>query len=203
VPDTTLSGAATASRSKPRTRRSAAGPHDDRDVRLLVGFQQLASDLPLEILADVMAVRRASGGEEVRNLSSSGYDTHALAELQVRAVAYRDEPASETCRWSIEYRNCLSVDLRRATEMHSTLKKLDRAVERLQRQLGPPETFTAYLSRAAVALRITKFGFLVGERTGWHHTNEYQWTDAVGMAHRISDHVTRWRNKDLPAGQTE
>ena len=199
---TTLSRAATPSRRKPPACRSA-GTLQDPDMRLLVGFQQLASDLPLEIIADVIGVRQASGGEEVRNLSCSGYDTHPFAELQVRAVAYRDEPASETCRWSIEYRNCLSVDLRRVGEMHSTLKKVDRAVQRLQRELGPPETFTAYLARAAVALHITKFGFLGGERTGWHDTNEYQWTDAVGMAHRISDHIARWRNKDLPAGQTE
>jgi hypothetical protein len=38
-------------------------------------------------------------------------------------------------------------------------------------------------------------GFRVGESTGWHDQNEYQWTDAEGMVHRISDHLARWRAK--------
>ena len=193
--DTALSEAVTPTRSKPPAAQSA-GPHDDTDIRLLVGFHQPTPADPLEIAAEVISVRATPGGEdEVRNLTSWGYDAHPFAELQVRAVAYRDESPGETHGWSVGYRNCLSVDLERASAMQQTLRKVERALTRRRVELGPPETFTAYLARAAVALQITKFGFRIGESTGWHDQNEYQWTDAEGMVHRISDHLVRWRAK--------
>ncbi len=198
MPDTTLSEATTPTRSKPPAAQSA-GPHGDTDIRLLVGFHQHTPADPLEIAAEVISVRTTpGGGDEVRNLNSWGYDAHPFAELQVRAVAYRDEPAGDSHGWTVVYRNCLSVDLERACAMQQTLRKVEQALARRRVELGPPETFTAYLARAAVALQVTKFGFRVGERTGWHDQNEYQWTDAEGMVHRISDHLARWRAK--PAG---
>jgi hypothetical protein len=173
---------------------------EQSDVRILVSFHQLACDLPLEVHAEFVEV---CDGEEIRNLSSDGCETHALAELQVRAVAYRHEPEGATCDWQTEYRNCRSVDLRRATEMNATLKKVCGALARRERELGPPQTFTEYLARVAIALRVSRFGFLVGARSDLHRTNEYQWTDAVGMAHRISDHIAHWRSNHGPTGQTE
>jgi hypothetical protein len=167
----------------------------DPEVRLLLTFTPSEINAgTLEVIATpVMVSQDPDCREEVRNLDSGTFDSHPLAELQIRALADRDIAIGETHFWSAGYRDCFSVDLRRAAQMHKTLKDLDRALQRLESEFGPPEKFTAYLARCSVALRIASFGFHIGDSTGWHHTNTYSWTDAPGMVHRIGARLERWR----------
>lgn len=178
-------------------REPAAPPTKSRDpeVRLLLTFNPSEINSgTLEVIATPVTVSQEPGcREEVRNLDCGGFDSHPLAELQIRALADRGVELGEAHYWSVQYRDCYSVDLGRAAQMHKTLKTLDAALQRLDTKLGPPEKFTAYLARCAVALHITSFGFHVGDSTGWHDTNTYRWTDASGMVHRIGARLEQWR----------
>lgn len=167
----------------------------DPEVRLLLTFTRSSiNSATLELVASPVTVSQEPGcREEVRNLDSSGFDAHPLADLQIRALADRGVELGEAHYWSAQYRDCYSVDLRRVAQMHKTLKTLDSALQRLDTKLGPPEKFTAYLARCAVALHITSFGFHTGEMTGWHDTNAYRWTDASGMVHRVGARLEKWR----------
>jgi hypothetical protein len=132
----------------------------------------------------------------VLNLNGLGFDAHSLADLRIAALADRPSSGGESHLWSVKYRDCYAVDLARVAVMHTTLKRLDRALEKVHTELGPPETFAAYLARCAVALRIGSFGFLNGRETGSHRTNDYQWTDAAGMVYRIGEHLADWRTQN-------
>jgi hypothetical protein len=179
---------------EPATQTTSSG---DPEIRLLLAFTPSSINAgTLEVTAQPVMVSQEPGcREEVRNLDSIGYDTHPLADLQIRALADRDVSRGETHFWSVQYRECYAIDLRRVAEMHKTLKSLDRALQRLEKELGPPESFPAYLARCAVALRIASFGFQAGDSTGWHDTNEHRWTDAAGMVYRVGDRVARWRSE--------
>jgi hypothetical protein len=168
----------------------------EAELRLLVAFRPLQSTTDtIELTAEpVMVSTEADGREQVRTLLAGGFDGHPLADLKIRALADRDSAAGTTHLNSVEYRECYAVDLRRAEEIHKTLKRLGRALSRVEGDLGPPESFTAHLARCAVALRISRFGFRAGESSGWHDSNEYQWTDPAGMVWRIHDHLSRWRS---------
>jgi len=166
-------------------------------LRLLVAFTPLQSrNDTIELAAEpVMVSTDADGGEQVRNLLPDGFDGHPLADLKIRSLADHDPAAGLTYPNSVEYRESYAVDLKRAEEIHTTLKRLDRALTRVEGELGPPESYAAYLARCAVALRIGTFGFRVGESSGWHDRNAYQWTDPAGMVSRIHDHLSRWRSQ--------
>lgn len=166
-------------------------------LRLLVAFKPLQSrNDTIELTAEpVMVSTDADDREQVRNLLPDGFGGHPLADLQIRSLADHDPSAGLTYPNCVEYRECYAVDLKRAVEIQKTLKRLDRALTRVESELGPPESFTAYLARCAVALRICTFGFRVGDSSGWHDRNAYQWTDAAGMVFRIHDHLSQWRSQ--------
>ncbi len=178
---------------------AAARPTKAREpqLRLLVSFKPLQGrNDTIELAAEpVMVSTDADGREQVRNLLPDGFDGHPLADLQIRSLADHGPSAGLTYPNRAEHRECYAVDLKRAEEIHKTLKRLDRALTRVESELGPPESFTAYLARCAVALRIGTFGFRVGESSGWHDRNAYQWTDAAGMVFRIHDHLSQWRSQ--------
>jgi hypothetical protein len=167
------------------------------ELRLLVAFTPLQSrNDTIELIAEpVMVSTDANGSEQVRNLLPDGFDGHSLADLKIRSLADHDPSAGLTYPNCVEYRECYAVDLKRAVEIQKTLKRLDRALTRVEGELGPPESYAAHLARCAVALRIGTFGFRVGESRGWHDRNAYQWTDPAGMVARIHDHVARWRSR--------
>jgi hypothetical protein len=167
----------------------------DPELRLLLTFTPFETNADiLEVVASPVTVSQQAGcREKVRNLDSVGYDAHPLADLQIQALAGRNTSLGETHFWSVQYHRCFSIDLRRVATMHKTLKNLDRALQRQERRLGPPEKFTAYLARCAVALHISSFGLNTGDVTGWHDTNNYQWTGAPGMAWRVAERLSRWR----------
>jgi hypothetical protein len=174
--------------------RHAAKPLEP-ELRLLLAFTPIeGSRDTLEVIAQPVTINPGEGGKlEVRNLDTVGFNTHPLADLQIRALADRPQHDSESHLWSVQYRDCFAIDLRRVEMMHKTLKRVDRALEKVHTELGPPETFAAYLARCAVALRISTFGFRTGPDTGWHPSNEYQWMDAAGMVYRIAEHLADWR----------
>jgi hypothetical protein len=75
--------------------------------------------------------------------------------------------------WSVEYHEAFRVDERRAQTMAKTLRRIARGLERLNSELGYPESFEAYLAR------------------GWHDDNDYRWTDASGIRYRIVSDVAK------------
>jgi hypothetical protein len=178
--------------SHPQTQDSS-----EADLRLLVAFKPLQSrNDTIELTAEpVMVSSDADGREQVRTLLPGGFDGHPLADLKIRSLADHDPASSVTYPNSVEYRECYAVDLNRAEEIHTTLKRLHRALTRVEGELGPPESFTAYLARCAAALRIGTFGFRAGQSSGWHDSNAYQWTDPAGMVWRIHDHLSQWRSQ--------
>jgi hypothetical protein len=165
------------------------------EIRLLLAFTPQRDPDTLKVTAQpVRIVRDEENVERVRNLPFGGYDTHPLSDLTIHALASRDAKLGDSHFWTTEYRDCFAVNLRRAAQMHSTLKTLERAAQRMHDELGPPEMFAAYLAQTALALRVTSFGFQVGGESGSYDTNTYQWTDAAGMAHRVGEHINRWRS---------
>jgi hypothetical protein len=175
-----------------------AAKSGEGEIRLLVSFIPVESNTDaIEVAGTPVMVKEGSGGhEDVRNLDAHGFDAHPLADLQMRALAVRDTGVGEMYLQAVEYRQCFAIDLRRVEAMHKTLRRVDRALHRVQTELGPPETCAAYLARCAASLRISSFGFRAGTSTGWHDTNKYQWTDAAGMVWRVAEHLTRWRSKE-------
>jgi hypothetical protein len=169
----------------------------EAELRLLVAFTPLQSTKDtIELTAEpVMVITETDGREQVRTLLSGGFDGHPLADLQIRALADHHPAAGLTHLNSVEYRECYAVDLRRAEEIRKTLKRFDRALSRVEGELGPPESFPAYLARCAAALRINTFGFRAGQSSGWHDSNDYGWTDPAGMVWRIHDHLAKWRSE--------
>ena len=168
---------------------------DEPEIRLLLAFTPKRDPDTFEVTAQpVRIVRDDQNVERVRNLPFGGYDTHPLSDLTINALASRDAKLGDSHLWTTEYRDCFAVDLRRAAQMHSTLKTLERAAQRMHDELGPPETFAAYLARTALALRVTAFGFQVGGERGSYDANTYQWTDAAGIVHRVGKHISRWRS---------
>ena len=174
-------------------------PTDSREpeLRLLVAFAPLEGNSnSIEIIAQPVSVAAGTdGGLTVSNLSAIGFDAHPLGDLQIRALADRDGSDASSDLWSVQYHQCFAVNLRRVETMHTTLKRVHRALEKVRGELGPPETFPAYLARCGVALRINSFGFRTGTDTGWHHTNTYEWTDASGMVHEITERLADWRTQ--------
>jgi hypothetical protein len=178
-----------------RPPKAPAVKRGEPEIRLLLAFTPQRDPDTLEVSAQPVRIVRDEGNvERVRNLPFGGYDTHPLSDLMIHALASRDAKLGDSHFWTTEYRDCFAVNLRRAAQMHKTLKTLGRAAQRIHDELGAPETFAAYLARTALALRVTSFGFHLGGESGSYDANTYQWTDAAGMVHRVGDHISRWRS---------
>jgi hypothetical protein len=177
------------------TRPSEAGRRvDTSNLRLLLSFYPARHNRErLEVSAEPVRIETDEFGAHVRNLSDSGIRPHSFGGLRIRCCVIRTEQGPETYDWSACYRDCLEIDLPRATQMRATLARIDRQAERLKAEFGPPETFGAYLARAASALRLTCFGYRVGASTHSHDTNTYHWTDAAGMMAEVQHQIAVWR----------
>lgn len=77
------------------------------------------------------------GTPSVRNLTSSGWDVHPMADLSMRGHAYisRDSARRLIAIWP-EYRHMFSVDLPRARIMVDVLTKLNQFLKRKREKCG-------------------------------------------------------------------
>lgn len=76
--------------------------------------------------------------------------------LMVNSTSNRTMPSSLSYGWDVEYQ-VYSVDLRRAETMVRLLRRVNKAMDRLNDQFGYAATFGAYTLRAAKALRVKRF----------------------------------------------
>jgi hypothetical protein len=129
---------------------------------------------------------------KIRNITTDHFRPSPLADFEVRALADPEATFGATYGWSREYRGVFSVDTQRAEVMVKHLRKLDRGMEKLERELGYADSFPSYLARVASVLKIRTFGWKVAEggQRWTYDGNEYAWGDAT----RMSDWVTRQLN---------
>lgn len=157
---------------------------------------QYAGD-PLRINLSLCYLTEAG---ELRNFVSSG----SLAEdpydgLRITALADANADLGDTYGWRAEYRDIFSVDLHRAESMVKTLRKITRGMEKLNAELGYPETFASYAARVAKVLGVKKFGWKVDGRSSTYADNEYRFGDAPTFTYRLTNVLAEYRQ---PAGAT-
>lgn len=160
---------------------------DERTPALLIDGKTShlsGMDPILEIVLHPVYITSAG---EIRNYSSSGFDSEPLADLIVRA-SYDPKLTSPgtTYAWATEYKDVYSVDLRRAEGMVKTLRKVDRGLERAQMEWGHPDTFAAYAMRVAKALGIKTYGYKADGRSNFYDGNDYRWVGAADLQYRIN-----------------
>lgn len=77
--------------------------------------------------------------------------------LMVNSTSSHNMPTSPSYAWDVEFRDVWSVDLRRAEMMVRVLRRVNKAMDRLNDQFGYASTFGAYVLRAAKALGVKRF----------------------------------------------
>jgi hypothetical protein len=159
--------------------------HEDGEMCLLVASEETnmgGGDVMMNVT--LHPVRVAANGT-VRNPSSTSWPREPLADLIITAQVDRVS-AESPYGWRTEYRTPYAVDLETAKLMVGALTKVERGLTKIRAELGPPETFTAYVARVAKTLGIKRFGRTAKRGRGWSHDdNEYVWMDAEGMAYHI------------------
>lgn len=137
-------------------------------------------------------------GEEgwLRNFTDLWGD-EPLADLRISAQA--DYASEDAYGWRVEYAQPYSVDLGRAEVMVKLLRKIQRGLDRMERDLGYAESFGAYVARVGKLLGASRYGWESdnGERSWQYSDNTYRWTDAVGMGLHVSRVVSEFKAAEV------
>ena len=99
--------------------------------------------------------------------------------------------------WEVEYKDCYSVDLRRAEQMAKTLKTIETRTAKLEEKYGRPGSFGAYVARIANAISADAIVFVDGADSGWHHSNGHRICNLGDGAGRIDRIVREWIDANM------
>lgn len=164
------------------------------DVRFLVHVEDDPSIERDFFRVKAYPIRMEEG--KVRNISSLGrYDHEALADLRIEAQGHLSE--GRVYGWSVEYRDVFTVNAERAEVMAKTLRKVNRGLEKLEREQGYPANFAQYLARVAKILGIRTYGYNASPQpNGWSHDQqEYRWVDVNGIDYYIGSQINKLAEK--------
>lgn len=154
------------------------------EVRLLVSVDA-SRDMGQSLMSLVVAPVYAGEDGFLRNYTDSWGD-EPMADLRISAQA--DYVSEDAYGWRVEYAQPYSVDLRRAEMMVKTLRKVQRGLDRMERDLGYAESFGAFVARVGKVLGVSRYGWISehGEVSWQYSDNTYRWTDAAGMGLHLS-----------------
>jgi hypothetical protein len=103
------------------------------------------NDPSLKIEANVVNVE---DGTKIRNLSTSGWDRHPAAGLGTSTYAY----TTMSSHWDVEYRDTYLMRLEELEAMVKYLRKVSKALARMNDQRGYAESFAEQVMRFAQAV---------------------------------------------------
>jgi hypothetical protein len=149
--------------------------------------QDLTFDMTVVIIED----------GKIRNPGS--WDAWAkYADLHISSHCFEGDEIFN-CRYGadcLSYRDVYVVDRRRAELMASTLRGIERKLERLNDKFGRPNDFAQLLGYLAVAITNSS-GSVFGIKTsgaGWSYDdNTYRWMDVNEMRYHLRDQIRTWK----------
>jgi hypothetical protein len=92
--------------------------------------------------------------DRITNPRNSDYNGLWLQELTIHAYATVKAGERSIYGHSIGYERPFRVELREAEKMAATLRKIDKAMERLRERDGYPQDLVAFVRHAAQALKV-------------------------------------------------
>jgi hypothetical protein len=120
------------------------------------GVNQYFEARPVEVVDHPTALMpNGDPRPSIRNLISDwDREVSSLRDLSIHAWVGGDYRNRFLSSFYTTYRDVYEVDLRRAEEMESTLRKINRALVKAEARDGDPANFGQYLMRVARALGI-------------------------------------------------
>lgn len=146
--------------------------------------------------------RVVSGREiELRNPSDLDGDRliRALGDLQIRCQGNNDDRPRVLYAWDVEYRDVLSVDLRKSERMTWLLRRIRQSLERAEAKGGLPLTFGQFAGRVAHACQGQFFCMKQDNRHEGYDESDYRLLplgEGISAIDRIAD---EWQRAVEPA----
>lgn len=156
-----------------RAQRAEAGRPDD-------SYQKIADD----------TIRNAGSDDLCNGLR--------LGSLRIDSQGRDSDEPRHLYGWDYEYKDCYSVDTRRAGEMYKTLQAIEKRTAALEAKYGRPATFGAYVARIANAIGADTIVFVETPDTGWHNKNGHRLYNLGDGAGRIDGIVRTWIDAGIP-----
>jgi len=128
----------------------------------------------------------------IRNWRTEWQDRDDCYYDQLRITCQQDNRSNaQSYGWKISYNQPYSVNLAVATKMQKTLSKINRAMEKLEREYGHPESFEDYVIRVSRALKADSFVFdFNNHNNGCLDVGQYSYEREVSYAkHRIREMI--------------
>lgn len=162
----------------------ASMSHSDSiaEMRLLLNTE--TQDYGSPVLTFSVAPVRLTADGELRNITDSSFDHEPLTDLVISGQL--DYVADDVYGYRVEYRNVYSVDCKRAEMMAKQLRKIQRGLDKIEADLGYPESFAAFVARVGSVLGAKAYGWRAHRRGGMYADNVYRWTDASGFASHVA-----------------
>ena len=131
---------------------------------------------------------------KVRNLSTSGWDRHPAAQLETSTYVWRDSG----CSWDVEYRDVYTVRLDDLEAMVKYLRKVTKALDRMQHDRGYAESFAEQVTRFAEAVGAKTFIWKTDPslRVTMHDEANYRHTTADIARNHVTSLVEAFRKED-------
>jgi hypothetical protein len=140
--------------------------------------------------------------DKIRNPSDMECDQGGYCDLMIDCLGNEEHKEQGVYSWSVGYRSPYDVDLRRAEIMVKTLRAIERKMDRIKSSLGPPESFGAFVGRAAAVIGAQRFVFLRGKSRGWSYDDSKHSIQEVEIGiFKVNEMILIWR--DPPKAEPE
>ena len=134
--------------------------------------------------------------ERITNPSSSYGELVNGLDLDSLLVNSQGEDAKGTSRslygWAVEYRDIFSVDARRAKNMHTTLRAIEKRMEAIYAKHGNAATFGQYVARVAHAIGATKFVFPIDKSVRFYDDARHRIANIADGIYSVDRIVAEW-----------
>jgi hypothetical protein len=161
------------------------------DLRIVVNAKRSDAD-SIRFVGRVtyMADRDENRDGGLRNPLGFDSDDTLVALADLAITAYHNEDFGGWYGWAVEYHDAHSIDLRRAELMTKQLRKLNKAMAKLDEQFGTASDFPTYCGRVAHALGCTNpnpFGRYSKEMRA--NGTHYHWMNVDYLRYHLLDVV--------------
>lgn len=168
------------------------------DVRMLVKVESSPYDYDHKFFHVIGKPVRMSWEEDTQEWMPYGsfytyQDEPFYDNLQVHSQG--DVESGNVYGYDIEYRDVIGVNLQTAEKMIKVLRSVDRKLEKIQSELGYPQSFSAYLARAGKAMGISQYGFLPVTGRTFPSGASYAWHGATMIDAMVAERIKHLRTQ--------
>lgn len=162
------------------------------DIRMLVKVESSPYDYErkyFHVIGKPVKMRWEESDQE--HMPYGSFFTHEGDPFyeNLRVYSQGDMATGSVYGYEVEYRDMVSIKLSTAEQMVKVLRAINRKMEKIQSELGYPQSFPEYLARAGKSMGVSQYGFLPVFGSTFSNGEHYRWHGATMIDTMVTERI--------------